>query len=1040
MDIKKITQKDSQGNTISYEFHVPPKQEIPHPGNPKGTDTVPAWLTPGEFVMNAEATRMYKPQIEAMNEQGRAVQKAQGGSIPEYKACGGKVQYKEGGGFIENLLGSLYSGLESAAGSVYDTTQEAAGSLYEAAPPKMKEYLAHLGGGELPTAYTAEDVIPDIMLMRQPAEPPKPKSSKPQTAYQKALAATSKARGWTPEEANVFDTWRKGVGQVESNNIYDRLQGDKNTGIGRGAYQFEMSSGSGASSTAAQRLQNYLPRIGMEFSELPKSDRKVLLSKDPDFSKLSPDTQDLAFLAHHAMAPQSKLNDLVTGKVSGKEAWADWHWAGNPSERDAKLKMWENNVTYKSKGGAVYLAGGSGPYGTFSSEEEAANLMPMIEALQTTTDPATQEMLASEIRQAANRYGMDRDYVANRQLLEELNSQESIDSSVPAIFSNAVAGGDAPTGDYFPSDVSAERIDSLEVPEMQGPPVVDDKQTSFAVDSSADVPQPEDIPKSPEQIRTELTGLNQRLEGTGMSVETAGNGRYNILNAQGQSVATVGDLTKADEYIRNNFEERIANTESTRIDNSATITDLESKRKLAVARGDTSLVESIDSRIEELTEEQTPAPVLGAPDKETSAAIHGYVGKVDPAIQEAVKQQNKAEAAKSVVEATQPQAEAEGLTDDEFTDAMLQDMENRARDAVTGQPDLMTRTMNFFDEWGISDLFDKKEIGKMALMYIGSRAMGYSHGGSLNFAMKNYATNVQAKQTQHAKNVQSLLKEGKYSKSSIAAYEKSKDVDDLVPAGNAYQPTGDLPQFILYNGKKMKVQKVKGSDGGYYWQNSSGQIVNTLSPSISLYDPKLDPSTSEGKAYRHESRAYATSYFKEQAKLYNTNEDGDYIVSLDPVTAGNHFVEWAKSIGLDPQSDEAMAIMGNAYRTAVEEGKAADYDITDLEPYLNAQFIREATGSQELFRTNPDEPNKRPTYVNGPDLAKLRALAEREAMRLMPNTAPQVAVKRMYEAAQAEWMKPETDRDAWNDKALEDQTGFYKFFMDKLEEHKLGRI
>jgi hypothetical protein len=62
MQLKKYTQKDRYGNMMSYEFDIPPMNEIPqpdHPGGPKGTDTVPAWLTPGENVVNAEASRLY---------------------------------------------------------------------------------------------------------------------------------------------------------------------------------------------------------------------------------------------------------------------------------------------------------------------------------------------------------------------------------------------------------------------------------------------------------------------------------------------------------------------------------------------------------------------------------------------------------------------------------------------------------------------------------------------------------------------------------------------------------------------------------------------------------------------------------------------------------------------------------------------------------------------------------------------------------------------------------------------------------------------
>ena len=67
-------------------------QEIPQPDpsifKPKGTDTVPAMLTPGENVVNAEASRIYQPMLDKMNDHGRAIQKQQGGPIPTYAANG----------------------------------------------------------------------------------------------------------------------------------------------------------------------------------------------------------------------------------------------------------------------------------------------------------------------------------------------------------------------------------------------------------------------------------------------------------------------------------------------------------------------------------------------------------------------------------------------------------------------------------------------------------------------------------------------------------------------------------------------------------------------------------------------------------------------------------------------------------------------------------------------------------------------------------------------------------------------------------------
>jgi hypothetical protein len=93
MQLKKYTQKDRHGNMMSYEFEVPPMNEVPKPetsfpGGPKGTDTVPAWLTPGENVVNAEASRLYQPLLDQMNNVGRSIQAQQGGPIPDYLAGG----------------------------------------------------------------------------------------------------------------------------------------------------------------------------------------------------------------------------------------------------------------------------------------------------------------------------------------------------------------------------------------------------------------------------------------------------------------------------------------------------------------------------------------------------------------------------------------------------------------------------------------------------------------------------------------------------------------------------------------------------------------------------------------------------------------------------------------------------------------------------------------------------------------------------------------------------------------------------------------
>ena len=141
MKLKKFTQKDRYGNTTSYEFEGSEKPLDPtrllekqmeldapdmtidmmsmavppvmgeefnmgdpnnHPGEPMGSDTVPAWLTPGEFVVNKEATEMFGPEIEAMNEVGKM-------------AKGGQVQYHADGAPVRGSAAQIMAGMDPAS-------------------------------------------------------------------------------------------------------------------------------------------------------------------------------------------------------------------------------------------------------------------------------------------------------------------------------------------------------------------------------------------------------------------------------------------------------------------------------------------------------------------------------------------------------------------------------------------------------------------------------------------------------------------------------------------------------------------------------------------------------------------------------------------------------------------------------------------------------------------------------------------------------------------------------------------------------------
>lgn len=168
--------------------------------------------------------------------------------------------------------------------------------------------------------------------------------------YETLLKAEATRRNWEPLQVDMFESWREGVANVESGNDPARLQGDDEKGYGRGKYQYEVArgEGSGTNATAINRLHKFLSRWDLTFNSLPEGDQEILRSADPDFAKLSEDTQDILFLADKSEAPETSLDALTSGSISPAEAWADWHWKGSKEKRGDKLKQWKRNAQYQA--------------------------------------------------------------------------------------------------------------------------------------------------------------------------------------------------------------------------------------------------------------------------------------------------------------------------------------------------------------------------------------------------------------------------------------------------------------------------------------------------------------------------------------------------------------------------------------------------------------------------------------------------------------------------------------------------------------------
>ena len=146
--------------------------------------------------------------------------------------------------------------------------------------------------------------------------------------------------------ADSLQRYGNKVAEIESNNMPSRVQLIKRDGKfvedgpGRGKYQFEMfyAGGSGAAKTAINSTINLYKKYNQK---VPEELYKLSLQEDIDFSKLPESLQDDIFYASAAQKEGFLLDDLASGKLSEKDAWLNYHWAGSDEERGKKAKEWE---------------------------------------------------------------------------------------------------------------------------------------------------------------------------------------------------------------------------------------------------------------------------------------------------------------------------------------------------------------------------------------------------------------------------------------------------------------------------------------------------------------------------------------------------------------------------------------------------------------------------------------------------------------------------------------------------------------------------
>ena len=188
----------------------------------------------------------------------------------------------------------------------------------------------------------------------------------------------------------------------------------------------------------------------------------------------------------------------------------------------------------------------------------------------------------------------------------------------------------------------------------------------------------------------------------------------------------------------------------------------------------------------------------------------------------------------------------------------------------------------------------------MAIMYVGSRALGYSHGGSLNWAAKQYVSRLDAKNASLAQNAKEFAKSGKYSPESVSAYQKSGDLADLKPVGATANVTGNTMTRTI-DGEKVVFQEVKVGDNTLYQApNGKTMTAAAIESASQPYEAAFEKGTKEYRARRSRATNDAAGRFEEVWKAEDTIPGGrdkpaTHFTKIRPKQAADEF--WG---GLSP--------------------------------------------------------------------------------------------------------------------------------------------
>ena len=1032
MKLKKFTKKDRYGNMTSFEFDVADGQmEVPpmlamipeydHPGEPKGTDTVPAWLTPGEFVVNKEATDMYGPIIEKMNDHGRKIQDMK----PEYANEGKKIENKKA--IYSYLKENHFPNNDKAIAGILGQIDHETGGTFNW---KEKEKGGFGGHGLFMFTKGSKNKAGEFIPRQY-------------ESFQKYLKDNNRSDSMEAQLDYFVDSIRTpgAVPNPDGSGYY--------IGAGNAAVLNEMLADPDIPLTAEQEVKMNPEKFNFD-SLGPVPAPRNNLSTQLMARQINPgDTKSIASRSEDTMKAMSEIESgmynnpslfsrVFGGLFSGSDQQKD-DSISNVNEQNTKNPYIPSSTRSRGmeEGGVVYANLGQDiPRGLvdFPSdrnlEEEVNRLLPGAENmvykagagrgdsddLGSATPIFKDNVPVLDLRaDEMNALALEQEKENKKKAAKDLMAKAGLgDNKVitPAgsLFSDFAAMPEGYSGTDSFEDLKADKAANAAVAESNLNNAVETGNDAL-IESAAT--QVEDAGKGVAVVNiTEATNVTNNAEQKNKQAVDNVNTLKEKLNVAEKKKNDAINSGKSETVI-NAYDQVVANTkaELDAAENNVITTQNNLK---AAQENENNVIDSSGLSASEIAFED------GADD--TSTTSKNKEVKISNTLNTLIEQNKNAEG---------PGSDQPGNNANEADVKKAGEEEGNKKDE-DGKT-LKDKTKSFLGNL-FGSLFDSQELGRMAVMYLGSRAMGYSHEGSLAFAGKNYINRVDAKVAAAEKFARDNV--GKFKLKSLELYKKTRKLTDLEPIGAPVERQGSYKTFYgkSKTGESIKIQaeKVKIGDN-FYWHDSKGNIVDGTIFKENAYD--VVGTKEYNDRVRTTTKQLAEIIKENRLKISKENKPLKYATDITPTEGGGQAAEWAIKNGVPAEKVYSLVAMAmeDANQMAMQTGER----IKSIEPFLNSLVIREQTSMPDLFVSHIDnegKDNEQKIPVSTESFQTLNDDIYYVMQKIGGKGSQFNLINQYYTQAATDWMALDEDtKKSWNGKARKGiENGFMLWVQNDL--------